>query len=337
MKNSLNTQKHYKIVGFGVCGANEKYLENTLKEFKRLCDEVVIVGNKIDDKSAKMILDYGFYLDIDDREWGKYQNKIKEDAIKRLESFEADWVISLDMDEVFEPRFTKEEAQKLADKGGLGYFFYIANLYEHGYSEEWSFWNNRMFKYQEPLKFTDKPLHCGLAPELHWRYSNYAPFIVRHYGLKEKADRERKAQRYAKYDPKANFVGKAYYDFLISRSPISEYDEEKLHELLVKETINYHFKDKISPQNMENKKYYYVKNPAGVILDIPDYQLEETLKRDGFTLVSDQPIEVSKGSVESTSVEVKAPEAIKNELECEICGFIAKTKAGLKAHMKKHQ
>lgn len=329
--------KPCKILGFGVCGPNEKRLESTLKEFKRLCDHTVIVGNNIDQKSRDLIAQYGFTLWEDNREWGTYQNKIKEASVRRLEAYSPMWVITLDMDEVFDSSFTREEAEKLCDKGGIGYFFYIVNLYETGYSKEWSFWNNRMFKYQEPLTFANKALHCGLAPELHWKNSNYAPFILKHYGLKDKEDRDRKAKRYEKFDPNAKHCSREYYDFLTSKSPVSEFNELELHKEVENEVKDYKFKSKIINMT-EDKKFFYVKNPAGVILDIPDYQLQETLSRPGFSLISETPIGVKKGVVESTVAEVPKPVVEEeNPMECKVCGFIAKNKLGFNAHQRKHK
>lgn len=333
----MNTSKPYNLIGFGVCGANEQYLDQTLDEFERLCDHTVIVGNSIDKESEAEILSRGFTLWKDDREWGTSQHLIKRDAVVRLSEFNPDWVLTLDMDERFDSTFTRDEADKLMARGGYGYFFYIVNLYEHGYTKDWSFWNNRMFRYDKSLNFANKPLHCGLAPELHWRYSNYAPFLLLHYGLKDKASRDRKVERYAKYDPEAKNIGRSYYDFLASKARVDELNVSKLHEEVKKEVATYHFKEDIPQQLMAEKQYFYVKNPAGVILDIPDYQLEETLARPGFSLVSDTPIQLRKDPIQSTETEAPMPVVPEeNPLECDVCGFVAKNKTGLKVHSKKH-
>lgn len=329
-------QRRYNIVGYGVCGANEKRLTQTLDEFARLCDHVVIVGNNIDGDSKKEILARGFTLWEDNREWGKFQNRIKQDAVIRLSEFSPDWVIALDMDETFDETLTREELEKLCDRGGYGYFFYIINLYEDGYSAEWSFWNNRMFRYDKSLNFSPKPLHCGLAPELHWRYSNYAPFIVWHYGLKDKEDRDRKVARYAQYDPTAQNMSREYYDFLASKSNVSPLDTEMLRTRIKDEVTNYHFKSEIKETIMSERIYYYVKNPAGVILDIPEYQLQETLARPGFSLVSDTPIGVTKTPVATTEVKTEPPVVEESIAECDVCGYIAKSKFGLLSHKRKH-
>lgn len=332
-------QKPSNIIGFGVCGAGEadRYLDATLRDFARLTTHTVIVGNNIGEKEKTMIDSFGFTLWEDNREWGKYQNKIKQDAVKGLSRFNPDWVLTLDMDEVFDSQLTREELEKLCAKGGYGYFFYIVNLYEQGYAREWSFWNNRLFAYRPPLAFVDKALHCGLAPELHWKYSNYAPFIVKHYGLMKKEDRDRKALRYAKYDPQAKYVGKDYYDFLVSRYKVTPFSETELHNEVAGEIKDYKFKDTIFMA--EERKYYYVKNPAGQIIDIPAHHLDETLKRPGFTLISEVPLKVTGESIQSTVLEEAVPVKLDEEpkkLTCDKCPFIAKSEKGLKIHQSKH-
>jgi hypothetical protein len=80
----MNTSNHYKIIGYGICGPNEKYLTQTLDCFKSLCDHTVILGNNIDDDSERLIKSYGFDLLKDNREWGLNQHKIKEEFVGKL-------------------------------------------------------------------------------------------------------------------------------------------------------------------------------------------------------------------------------------------------------------
>jgi len=335
----------YKIAGFGVCGKGEadRYLEATLKEFKRLCDVTYIVCNNAGKKEKDLIKHYGFNIIEDNREWGLNQWRIKEDAVKGIQ---ADWFIVLDMDEVFDSSFTRKEAEKLCAKGGTGYYFYITNLYDNGYSRKWSFWNIRLFNGSYSRDWERKPLHCGLAPRRAYEWGNYAPFLLKHYGLKEKADRDKKVKRYEQYDPQAKFKSKAYYDFLSSKEKVNDFDENKLHDEVASEVKNY--KHKI-PKIMENKikKFFFVKNPKGQILDIEESYLSETLDRDGFELVSKEPVVKGGSGVETTVVvndkidvepveEVAEEKESDNKLECSECGFIAKSKVGLSAHTRKH-
>lgn len=283
-QNSSHSSRN-KVVGFGVCGPNEPYLEATLKEFERLCDETIICFCNATSKEKDLVKKYGFHTVEDNREWGKFQWMIKENVLKNhVAKLEPDWVIALDMDEVFESKFNREELEKLANKGGIGYYFYLANLYGNGYSKETSRWNIRMFKFSPEygLEYKQKPVHCGLAPEIAYYFGNYAPFLVKHYGLKTKAARDKRVERYKKYDPDAKHLSPSYYEFLASQRKPDKFDENALHEELVNEVKDYYFKQ--PRHKKEKQKFYLVKTPDGREIDIPERNLDETLKR-GFTLL----------------------------------------------------
>jgi len=281
-----------KAVGMSIVGPNEPYLKATLEEFKRLCDETVICFCNATQKEKNLVKEYGFYTSEDNREWGKHQWAIKEDLLKEhIMPLDPDWVIPLDADEVFDSHFNREELEKLASRGGLGYYFWVVNLYGKGYSREWSRWNVRMFK-PDPeygLEWERKPVHCGLAPKACYIFGNYAPFIVKHYGLKTKKARDERVKRYNKYDPKQSHLSPDYYRFLSSDAPITPFNEDELHNEVANDVKTYHFK---MPRKIEdrNRKFVFVKNPAGQVIDIPVEHLKETLKRNGFELVDGTPV-----------------------------------------------
>lgn len=232
-----------RIIGIGVCGPNEKYLENTLKEFKRLCDDVIIATNNADSDTIALIQRYGFHHYEDNREWGKYQPDIKTSLLERCSALQPDWIIALDMDEVFAPEFTREEAEKLTQTNEIAYYFMIVNLYndtEHFAHSKGiqRFWNIRFYKFMPEygLQFQKKSLHCGLGPPITYKYGWHAPFYVKHYGLMLKEDRQRKQERYNKYDPTRKFKSGAYYDELGQELPMRKFDPQGLLDKL-KESV----------------------------------------------------------------------------------------------------
>lgn len=180
------SNKH-NILGYGVCGPNEKYLKKTLDCFKLLCDRVIILGNNLDDTSKELITSYGFEIREDNREWGLNQHRIKEDFIVSLEQKNPDWLICLDMDEVLD--ISRDKLEEYMDKVDSMYV-YIVNLWDKGWKRAWSFWNIRVWKWNGMTKFINRPLHCGLAPEWCYYYGSYVPIILYHYGLKDKSDRK---------------------------------------------------------------------------------------------------------------------------------------------------
>lgn len=227
-----------KIVGIGVVGPNEKYLEQTLKEFKRLCDDTILALNNADSGTKKLIKKYGFWSYEDNREWGKEQPNIKTDLLKKAGKLSPDWIIALDADEKFAPEFTREEAERLAKTKEIAFYFLVVNLYNdkehfyHGVGIQ-RFWNVRFFKYlSDNVQYQKKNLHCGLAPPLFYYKGWNAPYYLEHYGLMLKEDRMRKAERYNKYDPSAKFKGKEYYSDLVADYNPSKFDRNRLLEKL---------------------------------------------------------------------------------------------------------
>jgi hypothetical protein len=276
----MNTSNRYKTIGYGVCGASERYLENTLKEFKRLCDHTVILCNNTDQDSIKLIQSYEFEIKHDNREWGMYQHKIKEDLVKGLAEHNPDWLICLDMDEVFDETLTRAKFEEYADQCDAMYV-YIVNLWNDGWKRKWSFDNIRAWKWNGMTKFVNRPLHCGLAPEWAYHYGSKVPVILWHYGLKDEDKRLKKVERYEKYDPNSKFRSREYYEGLKDNT-CDVLDANYIRSAIIKEVGT------IKRKNMTAKKeikYVYVKNPGGFIYDIPESQLAETLKRKGFEFV----------------------------------------------------
>lgn len=212
-----------RIIGIGVCGAGEadRYMRATLDEFKRLCDDVLIATCNATQKEKDLIEEYGFRHYEDNREWGKEQPNIKTDLLTKAGELQPDWIIALDMDEVFAPEFTRGEAERLGSGDEIGWYFLVVNLYNdrdhfaHDAGIQ-RFWNIRFYKFapEYGLQFQRKNLHCGLAPPIAYKYGWHAPYYLEHYGLMKKEDRDRRVQRYAQYDPKAVFKSRVYYDDL---------------------------------------------------------------------------------------------------------------------------
>lgn len=217
------TIKKPRIIGVAVCGAGEadRYMDRTMKEFKRLCDEVLIVTNHATQKEINLIEDNGFRHYSDEREWGKEQPNIKTDLLKNCSDLNPDWIVALDMDEVFAPEVTREVLDDLSKRGEYAWKFMVVNLYndEQHFAHDKGiqrFWNVRFYKYMPELglQFLRRSLHCGLGPPYAYSLAWHAPYYLLHYGLMKKEDRQRKVERYQKYDPNAKFKGKDYYDDL---------------------------------------------------------------------------------------------------------------------------
>lgn len=278
-----------KVIGYGICGPGEanRYMRQTLDEFKRLCDEVIILCNNCDQAEIDLIKEYGFEYRRDRREWGRHQWRIKQDFIERdikQMAEEGDMLVCLDMDEVFDKHLTKEWLQEAPLDA---YHVFVVDLWndpEH-FKLESCFWNVRIWRWNGETKFKAKPVHCGLAPEWTYHYHRHAPFILKHYGLMLKEDRARKIERYQKYDPNAVHLDMKYYDMLKDDSA-RPFDEEAMHKQVDEEVASYkQSKPKEFMAEKKKPRFAYVKNPHGEVIDIPEKHLDQTMKRGGFEFI----------------------------------------------------
>lgn len=224
-----------RIGGMMVVGPNEKYLDKSLNELKRLCDVVIVATNNADWETKDKIACFGFQQYEDNREWGIYQPDIKTHLLSQFLPLQVDWIIAIDADEVFAPEFTREEAERLASGNEIAYNFLVVNLYndEQHFAHSTGiqrFWNIRFFKFMPEygLQYVRKNLHCGLAPPIAYKYGWHAPYYLLHYGLMLPEDRIRKAERYKKYDPTKKFKGGTYYEQLESELPMLKFDPQGL-------------------------------------------------------------------------------------------------------------
>ena len=276
-----------KIVGYGICGPNEKRLEATFKEFARLCDETIILFNNAPLEYVELAKKYGFHTAQDNTEWGRWQWNIKEKFITRLiPQLKPDLLVALDMDEVFDKNLTKEKLYDLYKTEFPAFYFYIVNLWDDGYNPDRNFWNIRVWKWREDLgtAFPRKNVHCGLAPEWVWARGMYVPYILKHYGLKDKEDRERKVERYKKYDPEAKCIIKEYYQSLESNPQVMPFDEDKLHQDVV-DYVHKYKQSFVEPMN-QKEDLIIIKTLAGEEAVVPKKQ-QAIYEKQGCEIVGD--------------------------------------------------
>lgn len=224
-----------KIVGSLVCGPGEadRYLEETLKEFARLCDDVIICFSNATPREKALVAKYDFRSYEDNRVWGLHQPSIKTALLRRLLLLEPDWILALDADETV-PTVTRPILEELAaDRDACQ--FYVVNLWNDTtrYSRGLSFWNVRFYRPRATpdTQFLRKPVHCGIAPPYFYALpakSTYVPHILLHKGLMTRDARERKIERYKAYDPYAVHKGREYYDALLAETTGAVYNQEEV-------------------------------------------------------------------------------------------------------------
>jgi len=321
-----------KIVGYGVCGPGEadKHMRKVMEEFKRLCDTTVIVLNNATKQEYAMVTEYGFKAVEDNREWGKQQWRIKQDLLdKHIAPLKPNWCISLDMDEVFDPSFTRESVQEMESVADSIYFYFIT-LWDDGYQPNNCFWNVRAFKWTGDTQFKRTALHPGLAPKWAYEVGVYSMFYVKHYGLKDIGQRQRKIERYEKYDPESRYISRTYYDSL-RQTKCAELDTKQIKQELIQYWSKYRPMKKKTIYMSEERKFVYLRREIdGALIDVEESRVEETLARGGFSLAKKQ---AGKKKKEEPKVEEPAEEKGEVAHACGECDKSYKTERSLKSHI----
>lgn len=223
-----------KVVGQMVVGPGEadRWLEDSLKEFKRLVDDAVIVTCNATQKEINLIKSYGYWTYEDNREWGRYQPDIKTNLVRRIRKLQPTWIIPLDADETLPTIHSRTELDEVCHNKTSTYF-YVVNLWndEQHYVEGLSFWNVRGYKCPSEgnTQFLRKAVHCGNAPPYFYNQparESYVPHILLHKGLMLPSDRQGKVERYNLYDPNYQYKGRQYYDALSSIESGEPYNEQ---------------------------------------------------------------------------------------------------------------
>jgi len=284
-----------KIAGFLIVGRGEadRYLPNVLKRLEPLCDRIFIWGNNPDKRTDALCKKYD-YCRYPQDQWGKKQWLIKEIHLKRnVKPYNPDWIICVDADEILDKNFTREKAEEMATWGEIAYEFYCVQLWDRENQMRidggWgNFWNVRYYKFipEASLDFVKRPLHCGLAPVYAYNWCAKSGMIFKHYGYMKKEDREKKWERYQKFDPEMKYFSPNWYKSILGGKPkLQKFNEDRFSSKL-----------KYIPRQPQKRKYfkkkimektYYVKNKFGTIYAVKESMLEEHLKRPGIELLEE--------------------------------------------------
>lgn len=338
-----------------VCGEGEaaRYLRKPLDDFKRLCDDAVICLNHADQETERMVKHYGFKSFRDDREWGREQPRIKETLTAAIWQLNPDWIVALDADEQFDKNLTREGLEALTQKGPHAWHFYMTDLWNDAnhYRPDMCFWKVQFYQVikENGYAFRHQPFDPGIVPEWAASSAAYAPYLIKHYGLMTEESRQRRLARYKMFDPEQTWLPVQYYQALASSGGEEPFDEDVLHRAIEQEVSTYTLPKKILTIPPMDKFHFLRHKATHVVLDVPDRDLEETMKRGEFDyvreaaplhlsvadvpIIEDTPQPEADQPMADVSASPEAPtEEIANKLKCILCGFEAKNEHGLIIH-----
>lgn len=244
-------QKKLRIVGVSIVGEGEgkRYLKEVLKEKSRLCDKIVILAHCPDiltENVCKSFSKVVYYWTNEKEIWATKQWQIKEWALQLVSKENPDWILAFDADELMDYRVDRKVLENLAFKKYNSYYFRFVHL-----------WNNKrhiridgswdrlykviFYKYQKDKeqKFRRSALHCGVAPLYAHQSPGMSGYLVKHYGYMKLEDRDKKVERYNKYDPRGFYKPQRWYNSIKEEGKIIIFDEKEFVKSIFSNSQNY--------------------------------------------------------------------------------------------------
>ena len=332
-------------------GEAERWLEPCIMELKARCDEVAVCLNNAGEKEKRLCQKLKCIIYEDNREWGKFQPKIKQNFLEKIGYLKPDWILWIDADEFLDPRLNRQKLEELASKKyDVSYFFWFLELWDRTNQcrEDILFDDIRFFKYlpQYGLTLKQWSVHCGLYPEKVASWGTHTNFYVKHYGLLKEEDRRKKYERYKKYDPDGKYLPKSWYEGLLAKNPPLRKIEELIKEI---NNLKFKFREKPMPTARRTsastaKRVWRFINPNGqlVIFDETEDAKAEAHANQrrnikGWEFLSEDIREESGlGSYKMAEVPiVKEEENVPAPFECKVCGFMGKNDRSIRLHQVK--
>jgi glycosyltransferase involved in cell wall biosynthesis len=206
------------------------FLKKSLDSVARFTDGAVILDTGSKDHTIPIAKKHPIVRTVAAYQGPPNERIERNTVIELAQKLDADWIVSVDADEVFEDSFTAEQAQRLMnapDPQICAYGFHFYTFWDkHNWRQDGIFGKMvgfRMFRNLPGLRITAgtaKGLHCGNIPTLPVDSRRFTSFRIKHLGYDSERLRQRKYKFYSTIDrnPDPLLVGSTSYKHLIEKS-----------------------------------------------------------------------------------------------------------------------
>ncbi|MCP4599189.1 MAG: glycosyltransferase [Proteobacteria bacterium] len=198
----------------------------------RFADEIVVVDNGMEPDFLMKVKSHPGVVAIQQTE-GLQERRDRNILIEMARDQGADWIISVDADEVFEEKFDRAYAKRLMNAPfpeNCAYAFHWYTLWNT--PQYWrsdgifgSIAGGRMWRVVPNKRITagnEQGFHCGNMPAVPGELTRWTSIRVKHYGYVTEEERQRKYQWYERNDTdrREELIGAPGYDHLVQEAGV---------------------------------------------------------------------------------------------------------------------
>jgi len=212
-----------------------EFIHRWLDNIAPLVDEIVLVDNGSTDGTLEVIKNHPKVVSIDQTE-GYHEGRDKAILYKRARERNADWLLTLDVDEIFEKRMTRERIEKMMrSKIFKKYRFRRFHLFKdenHFKAALSNLFHNSvpdrmMWKDQSTGHFPPYKLHIG-TPRGIKGLACWTNIRLKHYSLLYQKKHLEKTKYYAKMDSQRAKMYEKHHNENVKTWPFYEFEERSI-------------------------------------------------------------------------------------------------------------
>lgn len=209
-----------------------RFLKQALLSHLQYIDEAVIIDDGSTDRTAAICTEIlkGIPYRIIHNSQSKFRNEIelRKQQWNEVISTNPEWILVLDADEIFEPRFVHEVDQLLMAEDVDLYCFRLYDFWNETDYREDQYWHSHLtyrpflIRYKTDLSYEwiDTPQHCGRFPSNVFALSHQLSDLrLKHLGWSKPEYRQEKYIRYLTLDPEGIYGWKEQYLSILDERP----------------------------------------------------------------------------------------------------------------------